>query len=220
MPQRRAAAAYASQVIASLTGKLTHVGANYAILDVGGVGYRVQVTPTHSLELRHGSEITIVTALIVREDALTLFGFRSFDERQIFDQLTSVSGVGPKSALAVITHLSPQDLARAVETEDVNAFKPVSGVGPKTAKLIILQLKGKLIANMAPATVDASETELPASVLKTVDQVVDALVELGTKLPQAQAAVEAAAAELGEDADVPTLLRASLRELGRGGVRR
>ncbi|KAB1644052.1 Holliday junction branch migration protein RuvA [Gulosibacter chungangensis] len=207
-------------MIASLTGKLTHLGANYAIVDVGGVGYRVQLTPTHALELRQGSEITLVTALIVREDALTLFGFRSFDEREIFDQLTSVSGVGPKSALAVITHLSPSELARAVESEDVNAFKPVSGVGPKTAKLIILQLKGKLLAAVDVTAAEASSPQLPASVVKTVDQVVEALVELGTKQVQAQAAVEAAAAELGEDADVPTLLRTALRELGRGGVRR
>lgn len=207
-------------MIASLTGNLTHLGANYAVLDVGGVGYQVQVTPTHSLELRAGTETTIVTALIVREDALTLFGFRSFDERQIFEQLTSVSGVGPKSALAVITHLSPNELARAVETEDVNAFKPVSGVGPKTAKLIILQLKGKLLAH-GEANSKAGEPAPPtASVIKSADQVVEALVELGTKQPQAQAAVEAAAAEVGEDADVPTLLRAALRELGRGGVRR
>ncbi|MDJ1371041.1 Holliday junction branch migration protein RuvA [Gulosibacter molinativorax] len=207
-------------MIASLTGTLTHLGANYAVLDVGGVGYQVQVTPTHSLELRMGTETTIITALIVREDALTLFGFRSFDERQIFEQLTTVSGVGPKSALAVITHLSPNELARAVETEDVNAFKPVSGVGPKTAKLIILQLKGKLLVHSEPATAPGEPAALPASVVKSADQVIDALVELGTKQPQAQAAVEAAAAELGEDADVPSLLRAALRELGRGGVRR
>lgn len=207
-------------MIASLTGNLTHLGANYAVLDVGGVGYRVQLTPTHALELRQGSDITLITALIVREDALTLFGFRSFDERQIFDQLTSVSGVGPKSALAVITHLSPSELARAVETEDVNAFKPVSGVGPKTAKLIILQLKGKLMAVAEPVAAAEDSPQLPASIVKTVDQVVDALIELGTKQAQAQAAVEAAAAELGEGADVPTLLRASLRELSRGGVRR
>lgn len=207
-------------MIASLTGKLTHLGANYAVLDVGGVGYQVQLTPTHALELRHGNEITLVTALIVREDALTLFGFRSFDERQIFEQLTSVSGVGPKSALAVITHLSPNELARAVETEDVAAFKPVTGVGPKTAKLIILQLKGKLVAVGEPLAVDAEAPEPPASVISSLDQVVEALVELGTKLPQAQAAVEAAAVDLGVDADVPVLLRAALRELGRGGVRR
>lgn len=207
-------------MIASLTGKLTLLGANFAILDVGGVGYRVQLTPTHALELRSGTELTLVTALIVRDDALTLFGFRSFDERQIFDQLTTVSGVGPKSALAVLTHLTPQELARAVETEDVNAFKPVSGVGPKTAKLIILQLKGKLTAVAARVGGDEAAPVLSASVQSTRDQVVEALVELGTKQPQAQAVVDAAVAELGEEIDVPTLLRESLRELGRGGVRR
>lgn len=207
-------------MIASLTGTLTQLGANFAILEVGGVGYRVELTPTHALELRRDSEITLVTALIVREDALTLFGFRSFEEREIFDQLTGVSGVGPKSALAVLTQLSPAELARAVEAENVAAFKPVSGVGPKTAKLIILQLKGKLAAAPEGQPSNADAPAPAAADGGILDQVVEALVELGTRQPQARAAVEVAATALGEDADVPTLLRASLRELGRAGVRR
>ncbi|SJM54062.1 Holliday junction branch migration protein RuvA [Gulosibacter sp. 10] len=210
-------------MIASLTGTVAHLGANYAILDVAGVGYRVELTPEHSLELRHGAECTIVTALIVREDAMTLFGFRSFAEREIFDQLTAISGVGPKSALNVLANLSPGELARAVETEDVAAFKPVPGVGPKTARLIMLQLKGKLVPAARPdraatpsgADVDAGEVDFSA-----MEQVVTALVELGTKQPSAQAVVEAAAAELGAGADVPALLRASLQELGRAGSHR
>ncbi|MGO1544859.1 MAG: Holliday junction branch migration protein RuvA [Gulosibacter sp.] len=207
-------------MIASLTGTLTHLSAQFAVIDVGGVGYEVQLTPTHLLELRHGSEVTLVTVMIVREDAQILFGFRSFDERTIFEQLTTVSGVGPKSALNVLSHLSPAELAHAVESENLNAFKPVPGVGPKTAKLIIVQLKGKLLAAVTPTPGSSTAAAVPAAMVSTVDQVVEALVELGTQQKTAQQAVEAAAEELGEDADVPALLRASLRELGRGGVRR
>lgn len=198
-------------MIASLTGSVVHLGAASAVIEVAGVGYDVQLTPAHALELRHGADTTLVTELVVRDDALQLYGFRGYDERDVFRLLTSISGVGPKSALGVLSQLDPDALAHAVEAEDEKAFKRVPGVGPKTAKLIILQLKGKL---RAPASAAADAATPPASPAMH-DDVVAALVGLGTPAKQASAAVETALERLGGAApDVPTLLRAALRELG------
>lgn len=199
-------------MIASLTGRVVHLGASSVVLDVSGVGYHVLITPAHALELRHGSEVTITTALVVREDAMLLYGFRDQSEREVFDQLTGISGVGPKSALGVLSQLGPDELALAVEQEDERAFKQVPGVGPKTAKLIILQLKGKLRAPGAAAGEVGSRAIVSVS---TSDDVVEALVGLGTPQKQAVIAVETALERLDNEVpDVPTLLRAALRELG------
>ncbi|NLT26848.1 MAG: Holliday junction branch migration protein RuvA [Microbacteriaceae bacterium] len=198
-------------MIASLTGPVLHLGAASAVIEAGGIGYEVLLTPAHALELRHGAEATLVTELVVREDAQLLYGFRGFDERDVFRQLTSISGVGPKSALGVLSQLDPDELARAVEHDDEAAFKRVPGVGPKTAKLIILQLKGKLRPTGAATTSDGPAPATPAMHA----DVVEALVGLGTPAKQATAAVEAALERLGGEVDdVPALLRAALRELG------
>ena len=196
-------------MIASLTGTVVHLGAATAVLEVGGVGYEVLLTPAHALELRHGDTTTLITELVVREDAQLLYGFRGFNEREVFRQLTAISGVGPKSALGVLSQLDPDALARAVEHDDESVFKRVPGVGPKTAKLIILQLKGKLRVGAA-----APEAPAPQTPAMHAD-VIEALVGLGTPAKQATTAVEAALERSGgEAADVPELLRAALRELG------
>ena len=198
-------------MIASLTGSVVHLGAASAVIEIGGIGYEVLLTPSHALELRRGAEARLVTELVVREDAQLLYGFRGFDEREVFRLLTSISGVGPKSAMGVLSQLGPDELARAVEHDDEAAFKRVPGVGPKTAKLIILQLKGKL---RAPAAAAADEAPAVGTPSMHAD-VVEALVGLGTPAKQAAAAVEAALERLGGAADdVPELLRAALREIG------
>lgn len=207
MPRNRTAAAYANRVISQLTGTVAHVRATGCVLEVGGVGFDVNLTPTHALSLRTGTTETITTALVVREDALTLYGFRDAEEREVFDLLTGISGVGPKLALGILGHLNPEQLARAIDAEDVTAFKQVSGVGPKTAKLICVQLKGKLAPVPAAGAVAAPTRSLH-------DDVVDALVGLGTPAKQAQDAVARAAQDAAAAASVPTLLRAALRELG------
>jgi Holliday junction DNA helicase RuvA len=196
-------------VISQLTGTVSYVGATRAIITVSGVGFDVLVTATHALELRVGTEITLTCALIVREDSLTLYGFRDAGEREVFGLLTSVSGVGPKSAMGVLAQLRPDELATAVENEDIGAFKKVSGVGPKTAKLITVQLKGKLAG--ATAAGNAGGATVSGS---TRDDVVEALVGLGTPQKQAQEAVERASEGAAAGADVPTLLRAALQQLG------
>jgi Holliday junction DNA helicase RuvA len=198
-------------VISSLRGTVLSVSGQTLLLEVHGVGYGVSVTPRHALELRHGSEATVLTSLVVREDALTLFGFPGPDELRAFELLCGVTGVGPKSALAVLEHLDPEAMAQAIAVEDDAAFRRVSGIGPKTAKLIVLQLAGKLIVTQ-PRSRAASSA--PASL--TAD-VVTALIGLGWSERVARTAVDEAASaaeEQGMPVDVPRLLRVALGMLG------
>jgi len=197
-------------VISSVRGTVLSAVGTAAVIEVGGIGLSVQVTPQHALSLRVGSEATVRTALIVREDDLSLFGFAEADELTVFDLLRGVTGVGPKSAMGVLAALSPAEIAQAVALEDDSAFRKVSGIGPKTAKLIVLSLTGKLVA--LPAVRASTEPRR-----STVGQnVTVALVGLGWPERVAMQAVEDALAD-ASDADrtsVPTLLRLALAQLG------
>lgn len=202
-------------MISSVRGQVLHVTGGSAVIEVGGVGMSVALTPEHALSLRVGSEAFVHTALIVREDELSLFGFASREQLELFELLRGVSGVGPKSALGVLAQLSPDEIARAVAEEDDAPFRRVSGIGPKTAKLITVSLAGKLVAP-APAR--------PGAVVVAPDaDVVAALVGLGWPERTATTAVEELAAELGDAAPAETaaLLRLALSRLGpqRAGVR-
>lgn len=203
-----------------------------AVIEVGGIGLSVSVTPQHALSLRVGTEAIVRTALIVREDDLSLFGFVDADELAVFDLLRGVTGVGPKSAMGVLAAMSPAQIATAVGGEDDGAFRKVSGIGPKTAKLIIVSLAGKMqgIALTASAVRPNSPTSLG-------DSVVNALVGLGWQERLAAQTVEDVLAEAEQagsssELSVPALLRLALAQLGprqssagasggssRGGVR-
>lgn len=205
-------------MIASLRGTCIDVAGSTAVVEVGGVGYAVTVTPAHALTMRHGSEVFVRTALIVRDDAFELFGFESTDALRVFDLLRSVSGVGPKSALGVLGQMSAAQVANAVANDDDAAFRKVSGIGPKTAKLIIVALAGKLAAFEAPATGAApSGVAHPAS-----EDVVIALVGLGWREDAARSAVDDAVAnEPGvEQMGTQALLRAALGTLRPAGAGR
>ena len=187
-------------MIASLRGTVLSVRENTCIVDVHGVGYAVNITPSHKLSLRIGNEHTFLTSLIVREDSMTLFGFENPESLELFELLLSVSGVGPRSALAVLAELSPADILTAVVNEDDTVFKKVSGVGPKTAKLIIVQLAGKLTAL---SHTDAVASAIPASSAITLS-VVQALVGLGWNEKTARDAVDSL------DTSAPTATTASV----------
>jgi len=196
-------------VISSVRGTVLSANGSVAVVEVGGIGLAIQVTPQHALTLRGGHETTIHTALVVREDDLSLFGFATRDELEVFDLLRGVSGVGPKSALGVLATLSPDEVARAVAAEDDAPFRKVSGIGPKTAKLIAVSLQGKL------AAASGSPMSAPARGSTTTD-VVAALVGLGWNERLAAQAVDEAFAD-ASDADratVPALLRLALARLG------
>jgi Holliday junction DNA helicase RuvA len=203
-------------MISSVRGAVLSAAGGLAVIDVGGVGLAVQVTPQHALTLRVGDEARLHTALIVREDDLSLFGFATPEELVVFDLLRGVSGVGPKSALGVLATLTPEQVARAVADEDDAPFRKVSGIGPKTAKLIAVSLAGKLAPVAAAATTPAG-----ASGSQITSAVVGALVGLGWNERVAAQAVDEAAAEAADAdaASVQALLRLALGRLGPQQVR-
>jgi holliday junction DNA helicase RuvA len=195
-------------VISSLRGQVIDIGGASAVIEVGGVGYAVHVTPRHALTLRVGSEAFVRTAFVVREDDMSLFGFAEADELAVFDLLRSVTGVGPKSAMGVLAVLTPNEVARAVTLEDDAVFRKVSGIGPKTAKLIVLSLAGKLVV---------THSDAPAAAAPSIaESVLVALVGLGWNERLALQAVDDAIAESPENERhiVPAVLRRALNNLG------
>jgi Holliday junction DNA helicase RuvA len=197
-------------MISSVRGTVLSAAGTAAVIEVGGVGLAITVTPQHALSLRVGSESFVRTALIVREDDLALFGFVGADELAVFDLLRGVTGVGPKSALGVLAFLSPAEIARAVATEDDAAFRKVTGIGPKTAKLIVVSLAGKMQA-ISLSTQNAAK---PAASSVT-ESVLIALVGLGWSERVAILAVDEAVAEASDATlGVPALLRLALTRLG------
>ena len=197
-------------MISSVRGNVLAIAGPAVIIEVGGVGLAIQVTPQHALSLRIGSEATLRTALIVREDDLSLYGFVDADELIVFDALRGVTGVGPKSAMGVLAAMSPGEIAQAIALDDDAAFRKVSGIGPKTAKLIVVSLAGKLaIAPSSNSTSKPSAQSIEQSVLV-------ALVGLGWNERAASQAVDEAMAGAteAERESVPTLLRLALTRLG------
>jgi len=192
-------------MISRLSGTLAEVSADTAVIDVGGVGYQVHCSGRTLDALGPiGGEVLILTELQVREDAWTLFGFGSPIERDSFRALTSVQGVGGRLALAILSVLSPDELARAVSQGDKAMIGRANGVGPKLAARIANELQGKL----GPAGLGGSA---PAPRAGAAADALSALANLGFKPGDASAAVNAAQDELGEDASLDALVRLALR---------
>jgi holliday junction DNA helicase RuvA len=202
-------------MIAHLNGTVAGVSPDGAVIDVGGVGLRVQCTPDTLASLKPGEPARVATSLVVREDSLTLFGFGSEDERNVFELLQTASGIGPRLALAMLAVHSPDALRRAVSTEDFGALTMVPGIGKKGAQRIVLELKDRLgapgeFADSGPAPV----RKAPPS---WRDQVQSGLMNLGWSARDAEQAVAAVEAESdGEGVpEVATALRAALRKLSK-----
>ncbi|WP_314145933.1 Holliday junction branch migration protein RuvA [uncultured Leifsonia sp.] len=200
-------------MISSLRGTVLSASGGTAVIEVGGVGFAVQLTPDHVLSLRVGDEAFVHTSLIVREDALSLFGFADLEQLQVFELLNGVSGVGPKSAIGVLSVLSPDQIASAVAADDDAPFRKVSGIGPKTAKLIVVSLTGKLVA---ARTAPARATKASGRGSSVSDSVLVALVGLGWPEKIAAEAVAEVVADTDETArdSVQALLRLTLAHLG------
>ena len=193
-------------MIARLSGILAEIAADSAVIDVGGVGYLVHLSGrTLSAIGTVGSEVVILTELQVREDAWTLFGFGSTAERDAFRALTSIQGVGGRLALAILSALSPDELARAVAQEDKAMIGRANGVGPKLAARIANELQGKLGVTGIGGSAPAPRAGAAADAMS-------ALANLGFKPPEASAAVNAAQEELGPDAGLDALVRLALRK--------
>jgi Holliday junction DNA helicase RuvA len=193
-------------MIARLSGTLAEIGADTAVIDVGGVGYQVHASARTLDALGPvGGDVLILTELQVREDAWTLFGFGTAAERDTFRTLTSVQGVGGKVALAILSALSPDELARAVAQEDKAMIGRANGVGPKLAARIANELKGKL----GPVGLGGGA---PIPRAGAAADALSALANLGFKPADASAAVNAAQDELGADATLDALVRLALRK--------
>jgi holliday junction DNA helicase RuvA len=222
-------------VIAHLNGVVSSVAPEGAVIDVGGVGLLVQCSPGTLAALRPGERAKVSTSLVVREDALTLYGFGSEDERNTFELLQTASGIGPRLALAMLATFSPDGLRRAVAAENVTALTSVPGIGRKGAQRIVLELAGRLGSpgdDGATAGLAAAAGSGPgAARLATLtwrDQVRTGLVNLGWQPRDADQAIAAVEPELlvaadgtddsaggAAEVDVAVALRAALRVLGR-----
>jgi Holliday junction DNA helicase RuvA len=193
-------------MIARLSGILAEASADGAVIDVGGVGYLIHASARTLDALGPiGGEVVILTELQVREDAWTLFGFGSAIERDSFRALTSVQGVGGRLALAILSVLSPDELARAVSQGDKAMIGRANGVGPKLAARIANELQGKLGVAGLTGTAPTPRAGAAADALS-------ALANLGFKPAEASAAVNAAQDELGPDANLDSLVRLALRK--------
>jgi Holliday junction DNA helicase RuvA len=188
-------------VIARLRGRAIGNTPEGLIVDVGGVGYLVAATPSAVRAADGAAEIALHTYLHVREDAMQLYGFADAAERQLFVQLLSVNGVGPKVALAIVSGSPAAELRRAIVLEDIARFQAIPGIGKKTAERIVLELKEKL--GDAPVPISAAAGTQPHVVAR------DALVELGYSVGEAEQALAAVDPELSPEERVRQALKAA-----------
>jgi Holliday junction DNA helicase RuvA len=188
-------------VIARLRGRVVDSLGDGIVVDVGGVGYLVQATARARRKAGRGEEVALETHLHVREDALQLYGFAEPAERELFEQLLAVSGVGPKVALAIVSGSSPDELRRAIALDDTARFQAIPGIGKKTAQRVVLELKEKLGA------VDAAAPRGGGARPHLVAR--DALVELGYSLVEAEKALAEVDPELPPEERVRQALKAA-----------
>lgn len=202
-------------MIASVCGRVLAVRLDSAVIEVGGVGLLVQATPATLAGLHPGQEARLATSLVVREDALTLFGFADDDERDVFETVQTVSGIGPRLALAMLAVHTPDGLRTAVAAQDLTALVKVPGIGRKGAQRIVLELTDRLGAPSAASTAPVAGTPAGCGPGER-EQVIEALTGLGWSAKQAGDAVDAVTADDGSG-DVAGILRSALRHLGRAG---
>ena len=218
-------------MISHLDGLVATVAPEGAVIEVGGVGLLVQCTPGTLATLRTGERARVATSLVVREDALTLYGFAGDDERDVFELVQTASGVGPRLALALLAVFSPDGLRRAIAAEDVTALTRVPGIGRKGAQRIVLELAGRLGSPGAVGGPGGPGASVPAPrAALWRDQVRAGLVNLGWPARDADQAIAAVESELsgptagsdgspavgtGGDVDVAVALRAALQKLSR-----
>lgn len=206
-------------MISSVRGEVLAIHLDHAVIEVGGVGLAVRTTPAALAELRRGETARLWTTLVVREDSLTLFGFTTTAGKELFELVQSVSGVGPKIALALLAVLDPDELRRALSAGDTATLCRAPGIGKKSAERLVLELRDKVGPVGSPAAGGvAPAAGAGAGSLAWRPQVTDALVGLGFTAKQADDAVVAVAAH--EDpavasGDVAVLLRRALALLGR-----
>jgi Holliday junction DNA helicase RuvA len=194
-------------VIASVRGEVLDIALDHVVIEAAGVGYKLMAAPSTLATLRRGSEARLITAMIVREDSMTLYGFPDADARDLFLTLLGVSGVGPKIALATLAVYDATALRQALADGDVNALTRVPGIGKRGAERLVLELRDK-IGPVAPSTGPAVNGH------SIRGPVVEALVGLGFAAKQAEEATDKVLAA-DEDATTSTALRSALSLLGK-----
>ncbi|HEV8555290.1 MAG TPA: Holliday junction branch migration protein RuvA [Actinophytocola sp.] len=194
-------------MISSVRGRVLSVGLDHAVIEVGGVGFAVQATPSTLATLRRGEEASLATALVVREDSLTLFGFADAEACELFRLLQTVSGIGPRLALATLAVLEPGQLRKALADSNIAVLTQVPGIGRKGAERLSIELRDKV--NALPSASPAATG--PAGGVRS--SVVEALVGLGFPVKQAEQAVDGVLLENG-GADTSGVLRKALATLG------
>jgi len=193
-------------MIAHLSGSILDVRLNQLVIDVGGIGYQVTVAPELASDSRVGQSISLHTSLVVREDSWTLFGFSNADAKNLFEQLQSVTGIGPKVASALLAVYQPEELRSAIATQDNAALERVPGIGKKVASRIILELKDKFGGGYR------SKSSLSGP-WRT--QVIGALTGLGYSAKEAESALDDVLSDFGRtptEADLPEMLKLALAQ--------
>ena len=196
-------------MIGSVRGEVLDIALDHVVIEAGGIGYRINATPATLGTLRRGDETRLVTAMIVREDSMTLYGFANTEARELFGLLQTVSGVGPRLAMATLAVLEPDALRAALAEGNTTALTRVPGIGKRGAERMIVELRDKVVAFAG-----ADETTTAASASPIRDQIVEALVGLGFTAKQAEPATDTVLAD-DPGAEVSTALRAALKLLGR-----
>lgn len=197
-------------MISSVRGTVLDIALDHVVVEAGGLGYRVNVTPATLASLTRGAEATLVTSMIVREDSMTLYGFTDGTARDLFGLLQTVSGVGPRLAMAVLAVLEPDALRTALADGNTAALTRVPGIGKRGAERMVVELRDKIDGVVAAPPTAAG----PAGTGAVRDHVVEALVGLGFPVKQAETAVDAVLAD-SPDATTATALRSALSTLGR-----
>ena len=193
-------------MIAHLSGSILDVRLNQLVIDVGGIGYQVIVAPELAADSRVGQSISLHTSLVVREDSWTLFGFSNADAKNLFEQLQSVTGIGPKVASALLAVYQPEELRSAIAAQDNAALERVPGIGKKVASRIILELKDKFGGGYR------SKSSLSGP-WRT--QVIGALTGLGYSAKEAESALDDVLSNFGRtptEADLPEMLKLALAQ--------
>lgn len=196
-------------MIYSLNGEVTHLEQNLIVVECGGVGYACRSTSTAVSRAVMGEKIKLYTYLNIREDAAELFGFSDESELNCFKMLLSVSGVGPKVAIAILSDLKPQEFALAVVNDDSKTITRAQGVGTKLAQRIVLELKDKLKKDSSFVSADIPKIDLNVSANNAVSEALTALMVLGFSNSQAQKAL----AGLPEELSVQELVKEGLKRL-------
>lgn len=196
-------------MIASVRGEVLEIALDHAVIEAAGVGYKLNATPSTLAGLTRGEQTRLYTAMIVREDSMTLFGFADTEARELFGLLQTVNGVGPRLAMAVLAVLEPEALRKALAEGNLTTLTRVPGIGRRGAERMIVELRDKVDAVAVRSGPAAAPAAGPVR-----DQVVEALTGLGFTLKQAEPAVDTVLAEQ-PGASTSAVLRAALGLLGR-----